>query len=393
MLAGVAMTLGTADAATAQVRLSLVPDASVEVRYDDNVDRTETDRVDDVIVSPRAGLSFRARGARADALVRYSIGTNYYVDDTDENGDLDHEASLMFSVQAARHLALRLADGFRVSDTRRTDAEAALAIAPDAPPPPSAPGSLPTRRVRETSNTATLRAEWEATRFTTVDGQYSYELTRYDDQTLVDSDTHRVSAGFDRRVSPVDRLGLAYEAALFTFDSDGPADSWTHEPGLRWTRDLGRDWRGTARVGATFADEQGRGARFSDVTGGLAMTGASKRARYRIAYDRSVRTSGGTGELDVTDSVLLGATREIARWLTGDLGLGFSRNEAIEGRSAATETYSATARLSARLSESWTAFARYAFERADAPAGLESYRVNTVALGLAWTLPGLGDGR
>lgn len=373
---------------------SLVPRLSVEETYDDNVDRVADNRREDYITRVGAGLDLSFTDIRFGASLGYGISSEFFAKGTEEDGRLGHDASASLSFQATRRLTLTAGDGLRISHTTETAAEQAVpgAVDPSVPPPPEAtpPGTVPSRRTRQISNTATVGARYRYDRFTTLGATYGYQVQRYDAPDLVDTESHTAGLSANRQVSRRDTVGVSYSVKFPDTEDEGRDVEQIHDARLTWAHDFTADVSARVGVGATWTDE-------GDVevgpVGDASVEKRVGRTRFRAAYASEYRVDTETGAFSRADTVSVGAAQEVSAATSISAGLAGGRSEPLDGDEGETLTWSATAGVRTMLARWLAASVGYTFERNDAPPGSDSFRSNRVTLGLTVLFPAVARGQ
>ena len=371
---------------------SLEPELSVTETYDDNVNRSDEDPEHDFITGVHVGVSMSATSPRVDASARYGLGTEFFARETEEDGELEHAATASLLYRATRRLNVRIADTFRLADTSESEASRQVPQGDGVtPPPPSAaaPGTAPTRRVRQLANTVLVDGSYRYDAVTTIGTSYAYEAQRYDAPEFADTDTHTARILGSRQIGRDDSIGLNTSVSWARVTSPEEQDRWFADARATWGHAFSERTSLTASLGVAWSDERDVDP---GVVGDLSVTHRTERGRFTVGYSGGYLVGNETGEAERSDRVGLGIAHALGSRAELELGAAAVRNESLEEPRDRTSTYSLTARLRGRITErlEWTV--GYEFERNDARAVGNDFTSNRVSVGLTVRLPSLQSG-
>jgi hypothetical protein len=199
-----------------------------------------------------------------------------------------------------------------------------------------------TGRDRASSNSLGGAISWEVDPRTTLRGGGSWTTISFDSDELRDSDTYRLDAAVDHRLTPRLTGSASYEVAFFRIDEE--EDVTTHTPRLgvifRFTETL----TGVLRAGPTFEVEEDGGTHV------LPAITASLRQRTAWGsvgadYNSAVGIAGGLGGTTFNQS--LGLTVQVTTLMRG-LVLDFGpRYSSVQSHGDAIDVTSFTVPLTA----------------------------------------------
>lgn len=395
LLLGLGLFLELVVPAAAATVYTFTPELFVRETYDDNVGRVHENPRDEFITTVGAGFGLTAVAPQFDASAHYRFGIEFFAKETEDQGRTTHTGAISLTRQVTPRLTVNLGDGLRYS--RRTEPDAALAIpAPPAPPGPgpapipaplpAEPGTLPTRSVRQLRNTARVALAYQYSLPAVLDGAYSYSVTEFDAPDLIDTQTHRLSAGVTRQLSERNAVGVEYSVSLFRFDDPERERREVHALVGKWRHTLSPETVSEVTAGVAWTDE-------GDVTGrGEArLTSRMGLTRYMLEYTGSVSVNESTGELNRVDRVAVGLARELSARVTAALGGAVARSEPLDGTSKPIVFYSAAAELEAILTRWLRAGVAYSFERREAVVAEDSFTNNRVTVGLSVVFPTIAN--
>jgi hypothetical protein len=200
--------------------ITLTPTVSIVAEYNDNIDLTGRDELEDFILSAVPGLTLSMQRPEYRLLAGYNFSIDYYADQTDLNGVANRQQGFVDGLyRVDPRLTLTFSERF-VYD-RNTNIVSVGGIAS---------GSGESWR-----NTVTPGLQWQATPLTTLGASASYTIQRFsEDTSSQDSDTYRAAVNVDHRFTPRLTGGLEMAVAYIDFEDDPSATTYTPRVGLEY---------------------------------------------------------------------------------------------------------------------------------------------------------------
>jgi hypothetical protein len=211
----------------AQNRFELTPSISVNETYDDNIDLTKNNRVDDFITVVSPGIALALVREHTNLQLSYTLGIVEYADQ-DQNDTTRHSANLSFGQDLTQRLRFNLTDTYLVSEDPLED-------------PQNLQGLRQTRNKYWTNN-AGASVNYIFGAENQVNVGYSYYNIENDDATLDDSRVQNpyfnLNYWFD--VKNGTELRFRYTDAKFSRDDSSlglaAPDYKAYAPGIRYIR-------------------------------------------------------------------------------------------------------------------------------------------------------------
>jgi hypothetical protein len=359
--------------------LTLLPSITVSEEYNDNILLSNRDRRWDFITGITPALNVIYESATYRLAAGYNFTAEMFARNPDRNAAFNRQNFDLDTMwRPTEQLTLTLTDAFTfATNTNVLSAE-----------------GVATGRDRSWSNSLGGGAAYRIDPFTTVRGAASYNVLRFNDDELQDSDVYRVDAGLDRAITRFLTGTVAYQFAYF--DIDDEPKTWTHTPRLGFSYRVTETITVAASGGPSFEIREGdRGDRVTPA----ATATYSQRVFFGTVganFDRQVSTAGGLG--GTTDNTSFGLSVDVTTLMRG-LTLSFaprysiveSDDDRIDIR-AMTFPLTATYRLTAWLA----AVASYQFyqQRSDSTVRTRAGRLiaedadqNRVFVGLQFGYP------
>ena len=345
--------------------LTFTPSVSVFEEYNDNVFLDNRDRRSDWITGIAPGFALALQSEAYKLRVGYNFTAELYARESRLNEVFDRQnLYLDGTYRVAKELTLSLTDYF-IEDVNTNLVSAS---------------GLATGRSRAWNNAVTPGVVWEPSPVWTLRFSGTYELQRFDERTLADSDVYRLRGAAERRLTG--RLtGMAgYEFGFF--DIAHEPSVVTHTPWLgaryRFTPTL----TGSVSAGPTVTVEEG----------GSTRLGPAVRAELRqqfslgsasFGYDRTVTTAGGLGGTIDNDSVTaLLRIQKLARGLTVDFAPRYTHARSADGRIDA-HTWNVALRSAYQATTWLSVYLGYAFfEQRSSTGGAGDIDQNRVSFGV-----------
>ncbi|HEU5322100.1 MAG TPA: hypothetical protein VFX28_14955, partial [Methylomirabilota bacterium] len=227
--------------------------------------------------------------------------------------------------------------------------------------------AVATGRDRAWGNTLTPGVAWQIDPLTSLRGNASWTVQRYDADELQDSDVYRAAATFERSLTRRLAGTLGYDAGYF--DIQREPTTWTHTPRA------GVVFRATETVtlglsaGPTFELRDGEDSRVTPAVSASYVQRFSF-GTVSASYERFVGTAGGVG--GTTDNQAFGAQLQVTSLLRGLTLAVAPRYNIEESDDDRVDIRSFTLSLSAayRLTAWMSAVAAYRFfhQRSDSTA-------------------------
>jgi hypothetical protein len=212
----------------AQNRFELTPSISVNETYDDNINLTKDNKVDDFITVVSPGIALALVREHTNLQLSYTAGIVRYADQ-DENDTIRHSANLSFGQDLAQHLRFKLTDAYLRSDDPLQD--------------PQDVQGLRQTRSKYWTNTTQTGLDYIFGVENQVNVGYGYNYIKNDESTIEDSKVQTPSASltywFDVRNGT--ELTYRYTDARFSRDNNiltagNLGDYTSHDPGIRYIR-------------------------------------------------------------------------------------------------------------------------------------------------------------
>lgn len=331
--------------------ITLSPSLTVSEEYDDNVLLSPTNEQSDFVtsISPALRLTIAEHPwtVRAAAALR---GV-YYADRSELNSTLDNrQGSLAIEFRPTPSFTASLTDTFvRSLDPGEVDPEAGII----------------TGRFASTRNTVTPAVSYQLDPLTHIGIQYSFSIIRSDSALAEESDTHEAGLSVRRQFTPRTSGTLRYTFSRFR-PGDGPARD-AHLPKVGLIHALSPTIQISADAGPLLI-ERSDGSTEITAGGSLRYEQEFRRARFALAYDRSARVAGVTGETATSQSLTATLTLSATRELTLGLESGVRVTEAADAASDFL-VYTAAIRLDYQLLQWLSLSGGYRYLRQDDRVG------------------------
>jgi len=208
-----------------QNRFEITPSISVSETYDDNINLTKNNKIDDFITVVSPGIALALVREHTNLQLGYTLGIVRYADQT-EDDTTRHSANLSFGQDLAERLRFNLTDTYLQSEDPLED-------------PQNVQGLRQTRN-EYWSNTAEASVNYIFGAENQANVGYSYNYLKNDEATLDDSKVQNpyisLTYWFDMKNGTELRYG--YTDAQFSRDDNllSAADYEAHAPGIRYIR-------------------------------------------------------------------------------------------------------------------------------------------------------------
>jgi hypothetical protein len=257
--------------------LTLTPTLSVTEEYNDNLLLDNTNRRWDFITTFTPGLGLNWESAVHRLAAVYSFTSEIYARTPEFNGALNRQSFTLDSFyKIDPTVTVSLTDRFSYDNNTN-------AINPQ---------GISSGRTRSWGNTVAPAVTWRLSDVWTTRANASYELQRYLETDLQNSDIYRLELGLDRRITSQLTGTVGYE---FDYISIGPDDrSTVHTPRLGFTYQVTNTITVSANGGPAF---QIRDGHLEQVTP-LARASYTQRLFFGsvgLTFDRTVGVAGGLG--------------------------------------------------------------------------------------------------
>ncbi len=353
--------------------LTLTPSIAIVGEYNDNLDLTTEDEVDDFILGLAPGLTLSIQRPEYRVLGGYNFTAELHAEETERNAAFKrHQLFLDAFYQFSPRLTFRLLERFFFD--RETNVVTATGISAG--------------RRDAYRNTVAPSLEWQATPLTSLVLSGSHTLLRFqgDEPDALDSDTYRLGLGLNRQFTP--RLSGLLDLGVAYLDFKNVPDVTTYTPmaGLRYQ--FTRTLTGSVAAGPTFIDpEEGDSEVTPAIRVGLDRT--FRAGSLTLGYDRAV-TAESVG---VTDRQTIFVS---LRLLTLYRGLELSltpqytiADEDLEdsARDRKTEVLTVSVGASYQVARSISLLASYVFYRQEQDGRRGTIDQNRVFFGLQYGYP------
>lgn len=262
----------------------LTPSLLVTEEYNDNVFQDNRRKRSDFVTGFTPGFSLTLQSPIYQVTLGYSFTAEIYAREHELNDALARQRLTLDALYRVNpRLTLGLAEVFS-SDNNSNLAN---------------PAGVSTGRTRTTSNSLAPSVAFDIDPLTTLRLSGAWTIQRFDSPTSLDSDTYRIVAAVDRRLTPRLQGTLEYDFAYF--DIQGEDNTTTHTPRAGLAYRFSPTLAGGFTAGPSFV-----------VTGGDTSVKPAARAYLRqlfkwgsagVNYDHSVTTSGGLGGPAESDSI------------------------------------------------------------------------------------------
>jgi hypothetical protein len=276
--------------------MTLTPSLTLGEEFNDNIFLDNDQKVWDFVTGITPGLVFEVERPTYRVFVAADATAEIYARESDENRVFDR-ANLLGEVvlRLDPRLTLTLSDVFTFSmDTFQVNTE-----------------NVSTGRDQSVGNTLAAGASFQVDRLTALRGGASWNLQRYDDPELIDSDTFRVQVGADRTIMPRLTGTVEYEFDYFSFAR--LPDVSAHTPRVGATYAFTPTLTGSLRAGPTFEIMEGDTRVVPSVIASLRQR--TSWGSVRLDYSHLVSTTGGLGGTSHDHSI--GGSLDVTRWIRG----------------------------------------------------------------------------
>ena len=225
LLACLLVVLITSADCFAQNRFEITPSISVNETYDDNINLTKDNKIDDFITVVSPGIALALVREHTNLQLSYTLGIVRYADQ-DENNTTRQSGNLSFGQDLTQHLRFNLTDTYLVSDDPLQD-------------PQNVQGLRQTRN-KYWTNTAGASVNYVFGAENQVNVGYSYYNIENDEATLDDSKVQNpyVNLTYWFDVKNGTELTFGYTDAQFSRDNSllVATDYTAYAPGIRYIR-------------------------------------------------------------------------------------------------------------------------------------------------------------
>jgi len=264
---------------------TLVPSITITGEYNDNIFIDNDNKVSDFIIGFTPGIALSLERPTYRVAAGYNFTSEIFMKETDESHAFDRQNFFLDSLwRVDPFVTLYLTDAFVFStDTNLISRE-----------------GVATGRDRSYSNILAGGVAWQFAPLWLLRGDASWQVERFDDSDLVDSDVYRVGPRLERRFTPQLTGDVGYQFGYF--DIQREPKTTTHTPLV------GVTWQPTATISLTLRG----GPSFEIKDDGDSRVTPQVNASYRqrmpfggigLAYDREIGTAGGLG--GTTDNQLI----------------------------------------------------------------------------------------
>lgn len=287
---------GGVDRSWAQT-ITLSPSLTLSEEYDDNVLLSPTDRQSDFVTSVSPALRLTIAEYPWSVTAAASLRAMYYAERPELNSSTDNrQGSLAIEFHPTPRFTASLTDTVvRSLDPGEVDPEAGVII-----------GRFPSTR-----NTVAPAVTYQIDPLTQLRLQYSFSTIRSDSPLARDSDTHEAGLSLQHQFTPRTSGTLRYTFSRIQAE-DSPARD-AHLPRVGVAHSLSPTTQISADAGPLLIE---RADGSTEITAGGSLQYAQQFARgsVSVAYERSARVAGVTGEAatsqSLTATVTFFATRE-----------------------------------------------------------------------------------
>jgi hypothetical protein len=347
--------------------ITFTPSVAIEAEYNDNLDLTSRDKIDDLIVNVIPGFTLSMQRPDYRLLAGYNFTASFYANETERN-ELDRQ---QLFVDAFYRFSPRVS--FVLRDRFVYDRESNVV----------SPGQISAGTQDSYRNTFAPRLDLQTGPVTTLSLSGSYTLLRFDGESdAQDSDTYRAGLDLQHRFTPrfVGTAGIG--VAYLEPEVDPAATTFTPRIGFEYQ--VTPTLRAFASGGPTLIDREGDQNVRPAIQVGFDQD--FRLGSLRIGYDRSVTTE----TVGITDRQIAFATLRV---LTLRRGLEFAvtpqythadSEEFGDGR--VIETYSVNLQASYVLGRGFRVFAAYKFF-AQREGGVGEIDQNRATFGLQYAYP------
>ena len=344
--------------------LTLSPSLTVSEEYNDNVLLTPTNRQGDFVTSVSPGLRLELREHPWTVTAAGSLRGEYYASQSELNSSTDNrQGSLAVEFRPTPRLTASLTDTYvRSLDPGEVDPETGII----------------TGRFASTKNTVTPAVRYQLTPLTHLRFHYAFGSLRSDSPLANESDTHELGLLVQHQFTPRTAGTLRYTASRFQAE-DRPARD-AHLPAVGFTHALSPTIRVSADAGPLFR-ERPDGSTETTPGGRLQYEQEFARGRFALAYDRSARVAGVTGEVSTVQGLTAAVTFSATRDVTVALESGVRATES-DDTTEDFRVYTAGIRLDYRILQWLSVNGGYRYYRQDDRAGPLDLDRNVVFLGL-----------
>jgi hypothetical protein len=264
---------------------TLVPSITITGEYNDNIFIDNDNKVSDFIIGFTPGLALSIERPTYRVAAGYNFTSEIFMKETDESHAFDRQNFFLDSLwRVDPFLTLTLTDTFVFSTDTNLISRAGVA----------------TGRDRSFSNILAGGAAWQFAPLWLLRGDASWQVERFDDSDLADSNVYRIGPTVERRFTPQLTGNIGYEFGYFDIQREPKTTTHTPRVGVTWqpTPTISLALRG----GPSFEIKDDGDSRVTPAVN------ASYRQRMPfggigLAYDREIGTAGGLG--GTTDNQLI----------------------------------------------------------------------------------------
>jgi hypothetical protein len=249
--------------------ITLTPSFTLSGEYNDNLFLSSESKTSDAIIgfTPGLTLSMERPGYRLAA--GYNTSAEVYVDNSDlSDWGKRHDFFADFAYQIAPRVSFSLSDRFVYGQASNAVTSSGVSVG----------------RRDSWRNTLTPRMRWQATPTTALNVTAGYTLLRFDEGGR-DSDTYRLLADVDRRITP--RLSGSLGAGVAYIDIKDQSERWTYTPTLGLTYAVTPTLRATVRGGPTIVDRQDEDIEVTPAVS-VGLTQTFRFGTLGVGYNRAV---------------------------------------------------------------------------------------------------------
>lgn len=285
--------------------INITPSFTLSGEYNDNLFFSERDRQSDGIMGFTPGLTLSMQRADYRLLAGYNTSGQIFLEESDLNNFGEEQQFFTdFSYRLSPRVSFALSDRFLLGRSSNTLTSSGASVG----------------RQNAWRNTLTPRLRWQAAPNTSVAVTASYTILRFPDDGGSESDTYRLGAGVDHRLTR--RLTGRVGAGVAFLDFKDEPHAWTYSPSVGFAYDVTRTLRVSVGGGPSVVDREGD----ITVTPAVAasLTQAFKFGTVGLGYDKAVTAE----TIGISDRQAVFATVDVPTLLRG-LRIGFSPRYSI----------------------------------------------------------------
>jgi hypothetical protein len=354
--------------------ISVTPSLTLSSEYNDNIFFDSRRRRSDVILAATPGVTLSMQRPNYRLNAGYNISGQIYLDNN-EFSDFGKEQQFFadYYYRIAPNLTFTLDDRFQYTRGTNSLTSGGTSVGFD----------------EAWTNTLTPGLRWQLTPSTGLGLSGSYTTLRFPNEDSSNSDTYRVAAGLDHRLTA--RLTGSAGVSVAYLDSEDDPPIWTYTPYIGASYDLTPTIRIWANAGPLFSLRRGDLTVTPSAAGGLTQT--FKFGTLTVAYDRAVTAE----TVGVSDRQAIYGTLDVTTLLR-NLRLSFTPRYSIidrdVSRSSSSEdsikTLTLTLQGTYQLARGFSLIGSYTFyqETTDRSAGRDTdVDQNRVFFGVQYAYP------